>query len=176
MIKEIYIRPVTLEDIQYNEVAFQMINAAYRSSESWTTDNHLVSIDRVQVEDIQNLIEKSGQPNVLLYAFDVNTVIGCILIQPEQNGEALLSLLAVSPTHQSRGIGKQLIEKAIGYVQTNMPNINQVLVHVFDCRKELVNWYIRLGFVDKRELIPFPYKEILLAKEAPLLILRMPVI
>lgn len=169
----IHVRPATLTDSEYNKIAYQMINAAFRSSDSWTTDSHLVSIDRISLKDVEELVEKNGSPNVLLYAFEQDKIIGCILIRPQDNGTVLLSLLAVSPTHQSKGIGRMLINEAIKYTKTSVSGTKEVHIHVFQCRKELVDWYTRMGFLDEGILLPFPHKEILCVDEAPLSVLKL---
>ncbi|KAI8337395.1 acyl-CoA N-acyltransferase [Choanephora cucurbitarum] len=175
MLSTIHVQPATPADKKYINAAHRMINAAFRSSDSWTTDTHLVSIDRVSCQDVEELVEKSGNPDTLLYAFDRDTIIGCILISPRENNTVLLSLLAVSPTHQSRGIGKMLIREAIEYTKSSIPDAKEVQVHVFQCRKELIDWYVRLGFLDEGILLPFPHKQILLVNEAPLSVLKFPI-
>jgi predicted N-acetyltransferase YhbS len=174
MTNNIQVRQVTLADKKYTATAHQVINAAFRSSDSWTTDSAIVGIDRITPDGIDQLIDQNGRPDVFLYAFDQETMIGCILIKPEANGGegALLSMLAVSPSHQSQGIGGLLIRESLQYIRYNMTHIKQAIVHVFQCRPELLSWYTRLGFTDAGEMIPFPEKSILLVEEAPLVVLR----
>jgi ribosomal protein S18 acetylase RimI-like enzyme len=173
MTNDIQVRKVALEDKKHTPTAYQVINAAFRSPDSWTTDRAIVAVDRITPEGIDQLVENSGRSDVFLYAFDKETMIGCILIKPEVDGEgAILSMLAVSPSHQSRGIGGLLIRESLQYIQHNMTHIKQAIVHVFQCRPELLIWYKGLGFIDAGELIPFPEKSILLVQEAPLVVLR----
>lgn len=163
----ILIRPVQITDKKYTSEACQMINAAFRSSESWTTDRAVVGIDRIDEKGVDALIEASGKGDVLLYAFDQEVIVGCILIK--QDG--LLSMLAVSPKYQSRGIGGLLIRKTIEYMKTVLV-MKMAMVQVLISRPELLTWYQRIGFEDDGEVIPFPDKSILIVDEAPLAVLK----
>jgi GNAT superfamily N-acetyltransferase len=163
----ILIRPVQIRDKQYTPEACKMINAAFRSSESWTTDRAVVGIDRIDEKGVDEIIENSGKADVLLYALDGEAIVGCVLIK--QDG--LLSMLAVSPRYQSRGIGGLLIKKTIEYMKTILV-MKMAMVHVFLCKPELLTWYQRIGFEDDGEVIPFPDKSVLIVDEAPLAVLK----
>ncbi|KAI7886395.1 acyl-CoA N-acyltransferase [Mucor mucedo] len=163
----IVVRPVLCEDTRYNSKVWEMINAAYRSSESWTTDVKIVSIPRISLDELNETVLNSGKENVLMYAFDEENVAGCILIKKD----GTLSLLAVSPSYQSRGIGGLLIKESLDYMKSVLC-MKLAIIHVFQCRPELIAWYQRLGFEDDGEVMPFPFKNILLVDEAPLVVLK----
>lgn len=164
----IQVRPVTAGDNKHTTKVCQMINDAFRSSDSWTRDSHIVGVERITHDGVKELIDNNGKPDTIMYAFDNDEVIGCIVIRED----GLLSMLSVSPAHQSRGIGGLLMREAIAYMK-NVLHKKMAIVHVFQCRPELLIWYQRIGFVDYGEVIPFPVKEILLVEEAPLVVLKM---
>lgn len=76
----IKVRPVRAEDRKHNTEVVKMINAAFQSSESWTSDSAIVSVDRISVERLDKMIQTSGTENVFLYGFDGETVVGSIKI------------------------------------------------------------------------------------------------
>ncbi|CAO0797489.1 unnamed protein product [Mucor circinelloides] len=170
---QITVRPVTSE--QYEKIkrtVYDIINVAFKSDDSWTTDRAFVSIDRIPTAGEAEFDARCKEPNVLLCAFDEqDQIVGVIHIQV-QGSEALLNCLGVSPSHQSRGVGSLLIRESVKHIQANMPTIKEAVVHVFVARPELTTWYVRMGFKDVGEVIPFPYGDILIVDEAPLVILR----
>lgn len=166
-ISNIIVRPVQCEDTRHNVKTWEMINAAYRSSESWTTDVKIVSIPRISLDELNELVINSGKEDVLMYAFEKENVAGCVLIKKD----GTLSLLAVSPLYQSRGIGGLLIRESLQYMKSVLC-MKLAFIHVFQCRPELVEWYQRIGFENDGQVIPFPFKSVLLVDEAPLVILK----
>ncbi|KAI8982008.1 hypothetical protein BDF20DRAFT_864504, partial [Mycotypha africana] len=136
----VYVRPVTSKDHKYTAfIVDNVINAAYKSSESWTNTNDLVWTDRITLEAANKLIQDHGKPDILLYAIEresksspsscgkedvaeEETVIGTLIIvlNEQKEGEALLSMLAVSPKQQSRGVGKLLMTEALKYIRMHL--------------------------------------------------------
>ncbi|KAI8637962.1 hypothetical protein BD408DRAFT_423719 [Parasitella parasitica] len=172
---------ITVEAVQpsqYQELKhtiYEIINVSFRSDASWTNDRAFVNVDRIPVGGETEFDFKCNEPNVLLCAFDGNQIVGVVHILIQGN-EAILNCLGVSPTHQSRGVGSLLIRESVKYIQGNMPTIKEAVVHVFVSRHELTTWYIRMGFQDKGEVIPFPHGDILIVDEAPLAVLRYPIL
>lgn len=164
----IQVRSVTVDDEKHTTEVCEMINEAFRSSESWTRDSHIVGAERISHDGVKELIDNNGKPDTFMLAFDSNKVVGCIVIRED----GLLSMLSVSPKYQSRGIGGLLMRESIAHMK-NVLQKKMAIVHVFQSRPELLIWYQRLGFVDYGEVIPFPIKEILLVDEAPLVVLKM---
>lgn len=168
----ITVRPVIPEDHKnYASAAHEMIVEAFRSPEGWTSDGHIVGIDRITLEGVNELIDNSGKSGVFLFAFDKDVLVGCILICED----GLLSMLSVSLKYQSQGIGGLLIKESTEYMKSVLL-MKMAIVHVFQCRPELLTWYQRIGFKDNNEVIPFPVKDILLVDEAPLVVLRKPLL
>ncbi|CEP18957.1 hypothetical protein [Parasitella parasitica] len=167
-----------LQPSQYQELKrtiYEIINVSFRSDDSWTNDRAFVNVNRIPINGEAEFDARCAEPNALLCAFDGDQIVGVIHILAQRN-EALLNCLGVSPTHQSRGVGSLLIRESVKHIQENMPTIKEALVHVFESRHELTTWYVRMGFQDKGEVIPFPHGDILIVDEAPLAVLRYPIL
>lgn len=175
-ISQITVQPV--KPLQYNEIkrtVYDIINVAFRSDDSWTTDRAFVAIDRIPTSGEADFDARCNEPNALLCAFDGDQIVGTVHILV-QGSEATLNCLGVSPSYQSHGVGSLLIRESIKYIEETMPSIKEAVVHVFVSRSELTTWYVRMGFKDVGEVIPFPYKDVLIVDEAPLVILRYPIL
>lgn len=173
----IIVREVQPEDLKKNAEVCKLINDAFRSDESWTTDRHCVATDRITLEGFTEMIDNNYNPNIFLYAVDGDEIVGTVQIMPEKGkNSVLLSLVSVKPSHQSRGVGSLLMRESIRYVKENMKHITEAVIHVLECRPELLVWYKRLGFQDTNETLPFHDKSILLVDEAPFAVLKYPLI
>ncbi|KAI9317385.1 acyl-CoA N-acyltransferase [Dichotomocladium elegans] len=131
----------------------------------WTTEEHLVLGDRVSVQDMKDAVTNNGKPNILLFAFDQDTVIGTLLIQPEEEGSkrAEFGMFAVAPSSQSCGAGGSLMRA--GFKWMKQAGYTAAVLHVLDSRPELLTWYYKLGFKDTGKTFPFVWPEKLKAKE-----------
>ena len=67
-----------------------------------------------------------------------------------------LGLLTVSPTLQSGGIGRQLLDAAEEWASEHWAS-QSVHMTVIVQRVELIAWYERSGYVRTGERKPFPY-------------------
>ncbi|KAI8887844.1 acyl-CoA N-acyltransferase [Backusella circina FSU 941] len=161
--QKFYVRPATSKDKDHTPHVTKFINDAYNSTETWTSTIEFVDGDRITTQGLDAIIDHHEGPKTLLYAFDNDKVIGVILVSPIEQfpGEALLSMLAVSPEYQSQGVGGLLIKEGIEYTQSI--GLKTPVVHVFKGRPELLKWYGHLGFKEE-ETIDFFFPEILKIK------------
>lgn len=153
--------------------------------DGWTTEASIVS-GQFALEDTKNYIENSHKGEFIqLLVFKRDTegkdaeVVGSLLIVPFPDldekptpGEAMITRFAVSPNHQSKGLGRLLVEsslktmKAAGYERCSL--------RVFENRPEVLSWYSKLGFKDTTERRNFKApagKELLL--DAKFVIMKM---
>lgn len=114
---------------------------------------------RCTEEDMKKFIEESGKPNTLLFAFEEDSVVGTVQIQPSADHphEAEIGLFAVSPLHQSRGIGGNLIRNAM--LEMKEQGYTSAFLHVLENRPEILTWYRKLGFQETGERVPFIWTE-----------------
>lgn len=163
-----------------------VIQRAYRTNESWTTECDFVEGERISREEIYSIITAGKEP--ILVACDVDredSVVGCIQVQVSYTlneieairknptlileryitgkfpgninmDEGHLGMFAVDPSYQSRGLGKRLMEYALEYVKVKEQK-KFVTINVIEKREDLLAWYRRLGFVDTGKRLPFVY-------------------
>ncbi|KAI8144528.1 acyl-CoA N-acyltransferase [Fennellomyces sp. T-0311] len=147
----IYVRPARLEDLKHTDQVVKVVNAAYNSGDGWTTTKHIVEGARTSPKDIESLVRQ----NMLLYAFDGDTVIGTIKAAPVVNEESEISILSVLPEYQSKGVGRRLMYAVFDHMRSM--GATKATLTSFDNRPEIVGWYSKLGFVQVGDKIPFTY-------------------
>ncbi|MDQ6889953.1 MAG: GNAT family N-acetyltransferase [Bacteroidota bacterium] len=131
-----------------------LINSAYRgesAKKGWTHEADILSGIRINEQELQSLISKKNT-SLLKYSENGN-ITACVLL--EQQEDALyLGMLTVSPVLQGKGVGKTLLNYAEEYAR-NM-KCSKIKMTVISVRKELIEWYIRRGYADTGQRIPFP--------------------
>lgn len=138
------ILPATSDDVP---ALLQLINSAFRgetSKKGWTTEADLLVGDART--DAATLIEILTNPDsVLLKCCDeAGLILGCVHLRRSSRG-LYLGMLTVSPEQQGAGIGKRLLQAAEDHaIQIQCPAIYMT---VFSVRTELVDWYLRHGYV-----------------------------
>ncbi|KAG0260179.1 hypothetical protein BGZ95_004514 [Linnemannia exigua] len=147
---------------------------------SWTHESHLIAKDRISRPGVKLVL--ADKINPVLLAFDSLTqkVIGTLQLDPAEHypdfghysapqfsfdystadtiprtEQIMLGLISVDPLHQSRGIGRQLVEAGLKHARESLGR-KQAVVYVLFQRKELREWYQRVGFVDYGEKRPYP--------------------
>ncbi|OZJ02786.1 hypothetical protein BZG36_03490 [Bifiguratus adelaidae] len=176
---DIYIRPCVPADAVHVPQVCKMIYAAYRSEASWTTEAHIVSGERISEENLREFIEDNHQPDILLFAFQRSTdlsvpdrVVGTIQLEPKpDHDEALIGLLSVDPTFQSKGIGSKLVRTALEYSKKDL-KLSKGVIWVLRNRDDILKWYTRMGFVDSGSTQPFPWPELLKQKDMHFKVLK----
>ncbi len=146
----ISIRQVRLEDAKQ---LHKLINEAYRTDKSWTTEAKLVKGERITMDALVTLIEQDIDPILVAELSSNDNVVGCICAESSSNhptlglpsASALLGLLAVSPSHQSKGIGRQLVDACMVMVRERWSS-ETALNWVIEQRVDIQKWYARLGF------------------------------
>jgi len=134
---------------QLNSTAIKiLLNSAYRgeaSKKGWTTEAHLIAGDiRTDDATIKQIIQQSGSV-FLIYRNDSNAIIGCVNLQKHDN-KIYLSMFSVSPTEQSKNIGKKLLHAAEEYAR--YLQCNAIYMSVISLRTELISWYLRHNYKD----------------------------
>jgi ribosomal protein S18 acetylase RimI-like enzyme len=122
-----------------------LVNSAYRgesSKQGWTTEADLLVGRRTDTEEVLRLIS-SNESIFLLYKAEAE-LLGSVHLQ-KQAEQVCLSMLAVSPLLQGRGIGKQLLEAAELTAQQTWA-ISKLIMDVITCRNELIEFYERRGY------------------------------
>jgi ribosomal protein S18 acetylase RimI-like enzyme len=132
-----------------------LLNSAYRgevSKQGWTTEADLIAgAVRTDAQTLAGLIASEGIV-FLKFLNAEKKIIGCVNLQ-QQSGRVYLGMFSVSPTQQGGGIGKKILLAAEEYARHN--NCSVIFMHVITERKELIEWYMRRGYVDTGKRIDF---------------------
>lgn len=131
----------------------QLVNRSYRGESSrkgWTTEADLFDGNRMSETVLQQMMDT---PGAVVYKYEeAEKLIGCVYLRKE-NDDVYLGMLTVSPGVQAKGIGKQLLFFAEDAAR--QMDGHRIYMKVIDIRTELIDWYLRHGYTDTKERIPF---------------------
>lgn len=142
------------------EAVANLINAAYRGESSragWTTEADWIEGLRTTAEEVAQLIQ---QANIFILVGELEQVvvatICCEWMQASGQHQAKLGMIAVKPTIQNQGLGKQIIQAAEAQARALWP-IQVYCMTVVTARDTLIAFYRRLGYQPTGLVQPFPY-------------------
>lgn len=170
---QFHFRLAQLTDVQQIVL---LVNSAYRGEISkigWTTEADLLGGQRVDAEAIENCIKQKNSV-ILIAENSVSKILACVQLQKIKPEVFYLGMLTVSPELQNSGLGKILLKNAEDWVINKAngqnhtgPNLVEnessesfnikIEMTVIKQRTELINWYIRRGYLRTGEMRPFPY-------------------
>jgi len=122
-----------------------LVNSAYRgefSKQGWTTEADLLDGYRTDTEEILRLI--ISDDSMFLLCKIETELVGSVNLQVKSE-HVCLGMLAVNPSLQGRGIGKQLLEAAELTAQQTWA-ARKLVMDVVSCRNELITFYQRRGY------------------------------
>lgn len=138
--------------------AVDLMNRAYRgrgADASWSTEERYLEGTRTSIELLREEMAARTDAKLLLWRKPDNTLLGCVWMQPEENGVWYLGSLTIAPTEQRAGLGRRLLAAAEDWALARGANeIKMTVVHV---RAVLLEWYARRGYSPTGETKPFPY-------------------
>ena len=152
----ITLRHASAEDIP---ALHRLVESGYRGESArrgWTHEADLLGGQRTDPQALGDIIADPAQ--TILLAEDNGAPVGCVLIADEGDRDstriAYLGMLTVSPLRQGGGLGRQLIAAA----ETHARNLGATVMEmtVIRQRRELIEWYLRCGYVDTGREEPFP--------------------
>lgn len=137
------------------EAISNLLNSAYRgesSRQGWTTEADLIAGEqRADEAMVKEVLDMPGSV-VLVYQDELKEITGCVNLQ--QHGDRIyLGMFCVTPKLQGGGIGKILLHASEDYAK--QVGCRSIYMSVISVRTELINWYIRHGYVDTGERKPF---------------------
>lgn len=133
-----------------------LVNAAYRpaaGAEGWTHESALIAGQRTNPAQVTDLLH-SPHGAVLLACDAQQQIHGCVHIEAHQD-QAHIGLLAVTPTLQGSGLGKQVLARAEHYAAEHFA-ATQLLLTVVQARQELRAFYLRRGYRPSGEIHRYP--------------------
>ncbi len=132
-----------------------LLNSAYRgdaSRKGWTTEADLIAGD-VRTDE-NNLAEVLAKPDSIFLKYEnaAEQLIGCVNLQKHAD-RIYLGMFSVSPVLQGGGVGKAMLFAAEEY--TKQIKCRAIYMHVISLRSELIAWYMRHGYADTNNRVPF---------------------
>ncbi|MEZ4940674.1 MAG: GNAT family N-acetyltransferase [Saprospiraceae bacterium] len=136
-----------------------IINRAYRgeaSRQGWTTEADFIAGElRTDADDLARLMARPDA--VFLKASDAAGRIGGCVFLEKRGARLYLGMLSVAPELQGHGIGKLLLQGADQHALR--VGCRAVFMRVISLRAELIDWYVRHGYRNTGELVPFESPE-----------------
>ncbi|MCU1594465.1 MAG: putative acetyltransferase [Frankiales bacterium] len=133
------------------EAIVDLVQSAYRgesSKQGWTSEADLLDGQRTDPEAVREVLDD------LVLAYEGEDLIGCCTLVPK-DGFAYFGMFAVRPGLQGAGTGSRLLAEAERIAVDKGAAF--VEMTVLSARRELIDFYLRRGYVDTGELRPFPY-------------------
>jgi ribosomal protein S18 acetylase RimI-like enzyme len=134
-----------------------LVHSAYRGDyarQGWTTEADLIDGTRTDSQFIRDLINTKG--TMILKFEHGGSISGCVelILQPPK---LYVGMLTVDPSLQGKGVGKILLSAAEEFGLTH--GCVAINMTVITARTELIDWYIRHGYVDTGERKPFAFTD-----------------
>lgn len=134
-----------------------LVESAYRGDASragWTTEADMLEGQRIDAQRVRADIENTDSI-ILLAEQGTGELIACCHLQ--KNAPACyFGMFSVSPLQQGHGIGKRLINEAERIAQQEW-HCTRMEMTVIDIRDELIDFYLRRGYLRTGKHLPFPY-------------------
>lgn len=140
-----------------------LVNSAYRGDSSrsgWTTEADFLDGQRTDSGTLREHIKKPGK-TILCLRNKEKSLLGCVSVERAGSDHGIsyyLGMLTISPTLQSQGIGRILLEKSEDYARKQ--GAKRMTLGVIQLRTELITWYERRGYRKTGETEPFPYEDV----------------
>ena len=134
----------------------QLVESAYRGEASragWTTEADFLEGQRIDAKSVQADIENLD--SVIVLAESDSSLLACCHLQKKQTA-SYFGMFSVNPTQQGAGIGKLLIQEAERIAKYDW-QCSHMEMTVIDIRHELIDFYLRRGYIRTGKHLPFPY-------------------
>lgn len=150
---ELTIRAATVEDVPR---IVDLIESAYRGDSSrmgWTTEADLLDGQRTDEADVTAAVTDAGS-RMIVVEQDAG-LLACCLVQ-HRDTHAYFGMFAVSPKSQGGGLGKRVLAAAEELARDEL-GMATMQMTVIRQRGDLIDWYVRRGYVRTGQTQPFPY-------------------
>jgi ribosomal protein S18 acetylase RimI-like enzyme len=132
-----------------------LMNLAYRGSDAgWTTEADYFQGDRTNEALLGKDMAANPDAALLVWRPD-GVLLGCVWLEPENDGIWYLGSLSIDPCQQNRGLGRKLLAAAEDWVRER--GGREIRMTVVNVRDTLLSWYTRRGYALTGEAEPFPY-------------------
>ena len=138
-----------------------LINCAYRgetSRKGWTTEADILDGARTTTKEIASIIRRDDA-FILIGSFndEIVATICCECQELAFKSTSHFGMIAVKPSLQNKGYGKNLIKaaEAITFREWRVVGFHMAVISI---RYELIAFYERLGYKRTGEFVEFPVK------------------
>jgi len=134
-----------------------LVESAFRGEASragWTTEADLLDGRRTGPDEIGAFLADPGQC-ILLERDPAGGLLASVVLRRDGDA-AWLGMLAVQPTRQGAGLGRQVVAGAERWAQAHWQS-RRMRMTVIVQREELIAWYERRGYRRTGETAPFYY-------------------
>jgi len=148
---------ITFKKAQISDIPniVKLVNSAYRGESAkvgWTTEADILGGQRIDSEGIQEMILKPSARIELGLAAD-HRILGCVYLEHKEDS-LYLGMLTVNPHLQSKGLGKELLQRS-EEIALEL-GLQQIVLEVISIRSELIAFYERRGYQRTGRTAPFP--------------------
>jgi ribosomal protein S18 acetylase RimI-like enzyme len=137
----------------------QLINSAYRgeaSRKGWTTEADILEGLRTTTAEVAKMIQ--SEQSFMLIGVVRDEIVATICCQWQAlagHNTAHFGMIAVKPSLQNKGYGKQIIQAAEAITRREWSVVGYHMA-VISIRHELIAFYERLGYMRTGEFVEFP--------------------
>jgi len=139
-----------------------LINSAYRgesSRQGWTTEADILDGLRTTTKEVAQLINRRDAFVLIgVLRDEIVATVTCEQQAMAGNPTAHLGMIAVKPTLQNKGYGKDLIAAAETITKREWRVVGYYMA-VISLRHELIEFYERLGYMRTGEMQAFPVND-----------------
>lgn len=129
-----------------------LMNKAYRGDDGWTTEQGLVSGERIQIEAVEQDLQNDKKAT--LVAFNRGELLTCVTIEQSSHC-AVIGSFAVDPAYQGLGIGRSVLQQAEEFA-IHVFKVKCLKMLLLEQRPELLAYYQRRGYCLTVEKQDFP--------------------
>lgn len=153
-------RFATIDDVG---AVVDLVQSAYRgerSRQGWTTEADLIDGQRTDAGLVTATLTRGDAAILLAEEPGAGRLVGCaeLSIYEGPGGGGYFGMFAVEPTLQGRGIGGAVLDEIERIVRDDW-TLDRLVLVVLSVRTEMIDLYLRRGFVPTGEMHRFPYDE-----------------
>jgi GNAT superfamily N-acetyltransferase len=151
---------IAVADADLEEIA-ALVNGAYRGGKAtagWTHEADYLDGQRTDAATLRR--DLAAGTGALLLAFrdaPAFPALGCVWLEPAEDGVWYLGLLTIRPDQQDRRLGRAVLEAAERLARER--GARRIRITVVNLRHTLISWYERRGYALTGGTQPFPYDD-----------------
>ncbi len=143
----------TDEDIPRIHSLIEMCYRGEFAKKGWTCETDLIDGVRITEEALVEQFKTTGSA-FTYHTNEQDEIVGCVYTRAFPDEQKLyVGMLSVHPLFQAKGLGKNLMTATEDIAKE--AGCTKLYITVITCRKELIEWYEKMGFTCTGEFFPF---------------------